>query len=81
MGDLVPFRRISGAVHELSDEALVSAAGANGSPGLASVAITLLIDIRPASAPEISMAIIVTLKGEIPAYFAAGSDRPKARIS
>lgn len=28
MGDLVPLRRIAGAVHELSDEALVSAAGA-----------------------------------------------------
>jgi RNA polymerase sigma-70 factor, ECF subfamily len=28
MGELVPFRRISGEVHELSDEALVSAAGA-----------------------------------------------------
>ena len=28
MGDLIPLRRIAGAVHELSDEALVSAAGA-----------------------------------------------------
>lgn len=28
MGDLIPLRRVAGAVHELSDEALVSAAGA-----------------------------------------------------
>jgi RNA polymerase sigma-70 factor (ECF subfamily) len=31
MGDLIPLRRVAGAVHELSDEALVSAAG-SGDP-------------------------------------------------
>src|SRR5512134_846521 len=34
MGDLVPLRRIAGAVHELSDEALVSAAGSGDSAAL-----------------------------------------------
>ena len=44
-------------------------------------AITELIAIIPASAPEISMAMMMILVGEIPAYLAAVSECPNARSS
>ena len=38
--------------------------------------MTLLIAIMPAKPPEMIIAIIVILTGEIPAYFAADSEWP-----
>ena len=38
--------------------------------------MTLLIAIRPASAPEMIMVIMVMRTGEMPAYFAAGCEWP-----
>ena len=43
--------------------------------------MTLLIAIMPARPPEISMVTTMIRVGEMPAYFAADSDWPKARIS
>ena len=43
--------------------------------------MTEFIPINPASAPEISIETIIIFTGEIPAYFAALSECPNARIS
>ena len=43
--------------------------------------ITEFIPINPASAPDINMETIMILTGDIPAYFAALSECPNARIS
>jgi RNA polymerase sigma factor (sigma-70 family) len=46
MGELVPLRRIDGAVHELSDEALVSAAAARDSAALGALFDRFAADVH-----------------------------------